>query len=86
MDFFEIDNYNNDNKKYNNEDIAIIHYPNGGNMKINSGHFIKICNNNILHSVSTENGSSGSPIILLFRDFKVIGIYKAYNEKGKSNL
>ena len=55
-------------------------------MKINSGYFIKICNNNILHSVSTENGSSGSPIILLFRDFKVIGIHKAYNEKGKSNL
>ena len=83
-DFFEIDNYNNNN--YDNEDIVIIHYPNGGNMKINSGHFIKICNNNILHSVSTENGSSGSPIILLFRDFKVIGIHKAYNEKEKLNV
>jgi len=83
-DFFEIDNYNNNNYDY--EDIVIIHYPNGGNMKINSGHFIKICNNNILHSVSTGNGSSGSPIILLFRDFKVIGIHKAYNEKEKLNV
>jgi hypothetical protein len=83
-DFFEIENYNNNNYDY--EDIVIIHYPYGGNMKINSGHFIKICNNNILHSVSTENGSSGSPIILLFRDFKVIGIHKAYNEKEKLNV
>ena len=80
-DFFEIDNYNNNN--YDNEDIVIIHYPNGGNMKINSGHFIKICNNNILHSVSTENGSSGSPIILLLSEnFPIIGIHEGgYNEK-----
>ena len=55
-------------------------------MKINSGHFIKICNNNILHSVSTEYGSAGSPIILLLRDFKVIGIHKAYNVKTKSKI
>ena len=59
-------------QKYNNEDIAIIHYPNGRDMEINGGHFIEICNNNILHSVSTEDGSSGSPIILLLRKKRII--------------
>ena len=82
-DFFEIDNYNNNNYEY--DDIAIIHYPNGGNMEINGGHFIQIDNNNILHDISTKNGSSGSPIILLLRNYKVIGIHKGYNEKKKLN-
>ena len=52
-------------------------------MEINGGHFIQIDNNNILHDISTKNGSSGSPIILLLRNFKVIGIHKGYNEKKK---
>ena len=83
-DFFEIDNYNNNN--YDNEDIVIIHYLNGGNMKINSVHFINICNNNILHSVSIENGSSGSSIILLLRKFKIVDIHKAYYKYRKLNV
>jgi len=79
-DFFEIENYNNNNYYYN--DIIIIHYPNGENMEINGVLYIKIDNNNILHNFTNKNGCSGSPIILLLRNFKVIDIYKGYNEKN----
>ena len=51
-------------------------------MEINGELFIKIDNNNILHNVSNKNDFSGSPIILLLRNFKVIDIYKGYNEKN----
>ena len=51
-------------------------------MEINGVLYIKIDNNNILHNFTNKNGYSGSPIILLLRNFKVIGIYKGYNEKN----
>ena len=55
-------------------------------MEINGELFIKIDNNNILHNVSNKNDCSGSPIILLLRDFKVIGIHASYNKQKKLNL
>jgi len=51
-------------------------------MEINGVLYIKIDNKNILHNFTNKNGYSGSPIILLLRNFKVIGIYKDYNEKN----
>ena len=83
-DFYEIENINN-NYKYNDNYIAIVQYPGGGNMEIKTGHLIKIINYNIVHTVSTWKGSSGSPIILL-SNFKVIGIHKSYDEKINSNI
>ena len=84
-DFFEIEDCNNCNE-YNNEDIAIIQYPKGGYMKVKAGHLIKINDYNIFHSVDTDNGSSGSPIILLLRKFKIIGIHCGYKEKKRLNF
>ena len=74
-DFFEIENkeYEDINEIFLNEDIAIIQYPKGGPLKINGGHLKNINDYNIEHSVSTEHGSSGSPIILFERNFEIIG-------------
>ena len=85
-DFFEIGDYNNNN--YENEDISIIHYPKGGEMKIDSGHFIQIKKNMIYHNVNTEKGSSGSPIILLLSEnFPIIGIHEGgYNEESNVGI
>ncbi len=77
--FFEIENENSNNpKEYNYEDIAIPQYPKGGPLKINSGYLSEIINDyQIYHYVTTDYGSSGSPIILILRDFKILGIHCA---------
>ena len=85
-DFFEIENENsNDSKEYNGEDIALPQYPKGGPLKINAGCLVKIEGNQIFHYVTTFKGSSGSPILLLLRKYKIIGIHCAASEKLKMN-
>ena len=85
-DFFEIENENSNNpKEYNGEDIALPQYPKGGPLKINAGCLVKIEGNQIFHKVTTINGSSGSPIVLLLRKFKIIGIHCLASEKIKIN-
>ena len=75
-DFFEIENENSNNpKEYDSEDIAIPQYANSGPLKINAGCLIKIEKNQIYHYVTTYKGASGSPIILLLRKYKIIGIH-----------
>ena len=82
-DFYEIEIENNDN--YLNEDICIMRYPNGP-LTLKAGHLKKIDKEKIQHSVTTFKGSSGSPIILLLRDFKVIGIHRGFNNSLNLNL
>jgi hypothetical protein len=79
-DFFEIENENNKNPKdnYLNEDICIMQYPKGL-LTLKVGHLKKIDKEQIQHSVTTFKGSSGSPIILLLRDHKIIGIHRGSN-------
>ena len=72
-DFYEIEIENNNN--YLNEDICIMQYPKGGPLTLKAGHLKKIDKEQIQHSVTTFKGSSGSPIILLLRDHKIIGIH-----------
>ena len=85
-DFFEIENENsNDSKEYNGEDIALPQYPKGGPLKINAGCLVKIEGNQIFHYVTTFKGSSGAPILLLLRKYKIIGIHCAASEKLKMN-
>ena len=75
-DFFEIENENSNNpKEYDSEDIAIPQYANSGPLKINAGYLVKIEKNQIYHYVTTYKGASGSPIILLLRKYKIIGIH-----------
>ena len=77
-DFFEIEIENNDN--YLNEDICIMQYPKGL-LTLKVGHLKKIDKEQIQHSVTTFKGSSGSPIILLLRDYKIIGIHRGSNNR-----
>ena len=68
-----------DNKKNNNHLTPIEH------SEINAGCLVKIEGNQIFHYVTTFKGSSGSPIILLLRKYKIIGIHCAASEKLKMN-
>ena len=60
-------------------------YPKGL-LTLKVGHLKKIDKEQIQHSVTTFKGSSGSPIILLLRDYKIIGIHRSSNDKLKLNL
>ena len=85
--FLTIDNYimsNNSESKYLNEDICIFQYPNGGELSFDKGEIQSIKDYSIKHLVSTEPGSSGSPILLL-NNFKIIGIHKAGKKNKEDN-
>jgi hypothetical protein len=84
--FYEIEPCFYEKSDYINDEIAIVQYPKGGILKVKAGHLLSIDKYNITHNVSTFKGSSGSPILLLLRDYKVIGIHKAYNESKKINM
>jgi surface protein len=84
-DFFEIDEPIIEEKnEYLGKDICIVQYPNGGELSFDQGTIESFKNDKIKHLVSTELGSSGSPI-LLKDTFKIIGIHKGGKE-GKNNL
>ena len=87
-DFFEAENkeYEDINENFLNEDIAIIQYPKGGPLKINAGHLKEINENIIKHTVSTDYGSSGSPIILYERNNEILGIHRGRNTKLNINM
>ncbi len=86
IDFYEIEDNNNKINNYDNEDIAIIQYPKGKQMEVKTGHLKKIVNYIIYHTVDTDNGSSGSPIILLLRKYKIIGIHCSSHENQIVNI
>ena len=60
---------------YNNKSIYIMHYPKGNNVHVSYGLSNKIERNNFFHLCSTEEGSSGSPILSL-DSLKVVAIHK----------
>ena len=65
-DFFEVFpnvmSYNSE-RNFEDYDIIIPQFPLGGDLSISSGTIKKI-DNNIIHTASTEHGSSGSPYIV----------------------
>ena len=63
-DYFKIDPILFNNKKYlKDSDIFILQYPEGNELCFSYGKVLSLQNNNIIHSASTKDGSSGSPII-----------------------
>ena len=82
--YFEIDgniDTDNPNEQYKDQEIMMVQYPNLGKASFDKGKVNSIKNNyQIFHSISTEGGSSGSPIILMIGSLKIIGIHC-----GKSN-
>ena len=76
IDFLDYDSYYiKEYEQYRNIDAFSLQYANKG-IEVASGKIIDIIDNyEFKHSIDTEYGSSGSPIILPIT-LKVIGIYK----------
>ena len=53
----------------------MIQYPGGDDVSFAEGYINKIIDKNILYTMNTEFGSSGSPLILDTRNLKIIGIH-----------
>ena len=78
LDFFEIepDLFKYGDKFLVNNDIFVLQYPNfNTDLSFSYGKILSIENNEIIHSSSTEGGSSGSPIIRRCKDNYVIGLH-----------
>ena len=75
---YNLNNKKEYNNKYHNKLVYILQYPYGGQSQVSFGKLkvISMQKNEyyIWHTCSTDNGSSGSPILLL-EDLKVIGIH-----------
>ena len=81
-------NYKYGYQRYKNADVFTIGYPSGKNASCASGKIINIEDFEFDHSISTEKGSSGSPIILLNSNtsiIPVIGIHKLADRLKKLN-
>ena len=67
---------------YKNVDVFALGHPLGGDVSCASGRILNIDNYEFTHDLSTDTGSSGSPIILLnnnINSIQVIGIHKTVN-------
>ena len=89
--FLDIDQdaYNfetNQIEQYKQLSVYIIQYPSSDKVKLSNGRIKNIIlpEFNLLHTCTTKEGSSGSPIIKL-NDYKVIGIHQGYSEIDNSN-
>ena len=73
-------------KKYEKDTpIYILQYPKGIRASHAVGKINKLKKFYIFHSSSTDDGSSGSPILLL-SNFKIIGIHKGREKSGNNNI
>ena len=83
-DFYE---YCEDNIKFEDEIASISGYPNGKELTVETGHLKNIEKDyKIYHTVDTDYGVSGAPIILTYRDLKVIGIHRCNIKEKEKNL
>ena len=78
-------NCENSLEQYKYDSIVIMQCPGNKDVSVAEGEIKDIENNlNIIHSVSTDNDSSGSPIILSNRNLNIIGIHQGnINQKNK---
>ena len=75
--YFKIDkNINNNNpyEEYKYDEFVMIQYPRGDDVSFAEGYINQIKDKNILYTMNTDFGSSGSPLILDTRNLKIIGI------------
>ncbi len=76
--FFHIEkniNCKHPEEEYKYDEFVIIQYPGGDDVSFAEGYLNEINDYSIFHSINTEPGSSGSPILLDTRHLKVIGIH-----------
>jgi len=71
--------------QYKEMEVLSLGYPFGKDLASGSGEIININGNEFEHDISTEQGSSGSPIIL-FNLLKVIGIHKYGDLEKRVNI
>ena len=84
--FLSIDlNYKKGYDIYVNKDIYLLGHPLGKSVECSPGKITSIKNNAFKHNCTTDNGSPGSPIILVFNS-TVIGIHKTGIIKEKINI
>jgi len=85
VEFLNYDrNYEDGYLIYKDADVFTIEHPLGKNASCSSGKIININEYEFDHNISTEPGSSGSPILLLSDNInliKVIGIHKNGDKK-----
>ena len=86
-DFLEFDdqikNIKYLNNLYNNESIYLLHYPEKKNICVSYGQPPQLLDKKINHKCSTQDGSSGGPILIL-NNQKVIGIHYGYSKRYKN--
>ena len=75
-------------KIFEEKDIFILQYPKGNNLSFSNGKILSIRKDNkIIHNCSTEEGSSGSPIISRYSDYSIIGLhYGSYTKDNKRSF
>ena len=84
--YFKIDkniNINNPYEEYKYDEYVMIQYPGGDDVSFAQGYINNIKDENIIYTMKTEYGSSGSPLILDTRNLKIIGIH--YQKSSKNN-
>ena len=88
--FFKIEpniyNIKSNSRIFEEIDIFVLQFPDSNNPTFSTGNIIQIQNNEILHHASTEEGSSGSPIIKRGKDNYIIGLHKASCKEGDKCL
>jgi len=67
-----------------NESVHAFQYPKDGKCKYADGKVQSLFGFDFLHNVSTDEGSSGSPLIN--NNFEIIGIHKLKNEEKELNI
>ena len=72
------------NKKYSNESIYIINYPEDKDVVVSYGQPPYLTNSEIYHKCSTKEGSSGSPILLI-NNRKLIGVHYGASKNYEFN-
>lgn len=78
-------NYSLGYDNYFESDIFILQHPSGGETHLGIGKIINIEEFEFEHSIETEFGSSGSPVILISNNL-VIGIHKQTNIKNNNGI
>ena len=90
LNFFEVDEdiINEKFENLNQSEIFILQFPKGDEISFSQGKIMSFdSKNRIIHSASTDSGSSGSPIILRNSqyNFKICGIHFGGDEKKDRN-
>ena len=77
INYFQIEPklFKYDKKFIENNDIFILQYPLGNELSFSYGKILSLKDNKIIHSASTDIGSSGSPIIRRSKGNYIIGLH-----------